>query len=143
MKKRIESQNFFVSLVTLLLLAFEANQLTVNVTAEQVVSVFASQDAGAIISLIFLNFLNPVMKILSKTQEWSWGFIKSANFWTQVVTVILAGVAIFGLQFPEGAAPELVEAYYSKQFSIISVAIVVNLINPIYHFIKGKKDVTE
>jgi nitrous oxidase accessory protein NosD len=143
MKKRIESQNFFVSLVTLLLLAFEANQLTVNVSAEQVVSVFASQDAGAIISLIFLNFLNPVMKILSKAQEWSWEFLKSANFWTQVVTVALAGVAIFGLQFPEGAAPELVEAYYSKQFSIISVAIVVNLINPIYHFLKKKPDATE
>jgi nitrous oxidase accessory protein NosD len=143
MKKRIESQNFFVSLVTLLLLAFEANQLTVNVSAEQVVSVFASQDAGAIISLIFLNFLNPVMKILSKAQEWSWEFLKSANFWTQVVTVALAGVAIFGLQFPEGAAPELVEAYYSKQFSIISVAIVVNLINPIYHFIKNKQDATQ
>jgi len=143
MKKRIESQNFFVSLVTLLLLAFEANQLTVNVSAEQVVSVFASQDAGAIISLIFLNFLNPVMKILSKAQEWSWEFLKSANFWTQVVTVALAGVAIFGLQFPEGAAPELVEAYYSKQFSIISVAIVVNLINPIYHFFKNKQDATQ
>jgi len=143
MKKSIQSQNFFVSLVTLILLAFEANALSVNVGAEQIVSVLASKDAGAIISLFVLNFINPIMKLLNKTQEWDWGFIKSPNFWTQALTVVLAAVAIFGLQFPGDAAPELVSAYYSQQFSIISVAVVINIINPIYHFLKSKQNDTE
>jgi hypothetical protein len=143
MKKSIQSQNFFVSLVTLILLAFEANALSVNVGAEQIVSVLASKDAGAIISLFVLNFINPIMKLLSKTQEWDWGFLKSPNFWTQALTVVLAAVAIFGLQLPEDAAPELVSAYYSQQFSIISVAVVINIINPIYHFLKSKQNDTE
>jgi len=143
MKKSIQSQNFFVSLVTLILLAFEANALSVNVGAEQIVSVLASKDAGAIISLFVLNFINPIMKLLSKTQEWDWGFLKSPNFWTQSLTVLLAAVAIFGLQLPEDAAPELVSAYYSQQFSIISVAVVINIINPIYHFLKSKQNDTE
>lgn len=143
MKKSIQSQNFFVSLVTLILLAFEANALSVNVGAEQIVSVLASKDAGAIISLFVLNFINPIMKLLNKTQEWDWGFLKSANFWTQALTVVLAAVAIFGLQLPEDAAPELVSAYYTQQFSIISVAVVINIINPIYHFLKSKQDATE
>jgi len=143
MKKSIQSQNFFVSLVTLILLAFEANALSVNVGAEQIVSVLASKDAGAIISLFVLNFINPIMKLLSKTQEWDWGFLKSPNFWTQSLTVVLAAVAIFGLQLPEDAAPELVSAYYSQQFSIISVAVVINIINPIYHFLKSKQNDTE
>jgi hypothetical protein len=143
MKKSIQSQNFFVSLVTLILLAFEANALSVNVGAEQIVSVLASKDAGAIISLFVLNFINPIMKLLNKTQEWDWGFLKSPNFWTQSLTVVLAAVAIFGLQLPEDAAPELVSAYYSQQFSIISVAVVINIINPIYHFLKSKQNDTE
>ena len=143
MKKSIQSQNFFVSLVTLILLAFEANALSVNVGAEQIVSVLGSKDAGAIISLFVLNFINPIMKLLNKTQEWDWGFLKSPNFWTQALTVVLAAVAIFGLQLPEDAAPELVSAYYSQQFSLISVAVVINIINPIYHFLKSKQNDTE
>jgi hypothetical protein len=143
MKKSIESRNFFVSLITLMLLAFEANSLSINLGADQVVSVLESRDAGAIISLLFINFLNPIMKLVSKAQEWSWDFLKSANFWTQLVTVGLAGTAILGLEYPADAAPELVQAYYTNQFSIISVAVVINLINPIYHFIKTKKDAAE
>jgi hypothetical protein len=90
-----------------------------------------------------LNFANPILKLISKASEWSWDFTKSANFWTQVATVVLAGIAIFGLEFPEGAGPELVQAYYTNQFSIISVAIVINLVNPIYHFLKKKPDAAE
>jgi hypothetical protein len=143
MKDSLKSQNFFVSLVTLVLLAFEANNLTLNVSAEQVVDTFLTRDAGAILSLVVLNFANPILKLISKASEWSWDFTKSANFWTQVATVVLAGIAIFGLEFPADAAPELVQSYYTNQFSIISVAIVINLVNPIYHFLKKKPDAAE
>jgi hypothetical protein len=142
MKNSLKSQNFFVSLVTLLLLAFEANNLTVNINPEQVVDTLLSRDAGAIISLVVLNFANPILKLISNASSWSWGFTRSPNFWTQVVTVALAATALIGLEFPADAAPELVSAYYTNQFSIISVAVVINLINPIYHFLKGKKDVS-
>jgi hypothetical protein len=143
MKDSLKSQNFFVSLVTLVLLAFEANNLTLNVSADQIVDTFLTRDAGAILSLVVLNFANPILKLISRTAEWDWGFTRSANFWTQVATVVLAGIAIFGLEFPEGAGPELVQAYYTNQFSIISVAIVINLVNPIYHFLKKKENAAE
>ena len=143
MKDSLKSQNFFVSLVPLVLLAFEANSLTLNVSADQVVDTLLSRDAGAILSLVVLNFANPILKLISRTSEWDCGFTRSANFWTQVATVVLAGIAIFGLEFPADAAPELVSAYYTNQFSVISVAIVINLVNPIYHFLKKKNNAAE
>lgn len=140
MKNSLKSQNFFVSLVTLLLLAFEANNLSVNISAQTVVDTLLTRDAGAILSLLVLNFANPILKLISNASAWSWKFTRSPNFWTQIITVALAATALLGLEFPADAAPELVSAYYTNQFSIISVALVINLINPIYHFIKNKRD---
>jgi uncharacterized membrane protein len=138
-KSVLQSKNFLVSVITLVLLAFEANSLQVNLKPEQVADVLLNRDVGAIVALIVMNFLNPIMKLATKAAKWDWGFLKSPNFWTQVLTVVLVLVAAYGIEFPENAAPALVTAYYSKQFSIIAMALVVNLINPLYHFFAKKK----
>lgn len=138
-KSPLQSKNFLVSVITLVLLAFEANSLQVNVKPEQVADVLLNRDLGAIIALIVMNFLNPIMKLATKAAKWDWGFVKSPNFWTQGLTVVLVLIATFGIQFPDNAAPELITAYYSKQFSVIAMALLINVINPVYHFIKNRQ----
>lgn len=128
------SQNFFVSLISVMLLAFELNNLSLNVTADQVVDTVSSGDVGRIAALFLVNFLNPILKLVQKTAEWSWNFLKSPNFWTQIVTVILVALTGLGIAFPDGAAGNLVEGIFSGEFEVIAIAAVVNVLNPLYHF---------
>ena len=138
-KSVLQSKNFLVSIITLVLLAFEANSLQVNVKPEQVADVLLNRDLGAIIALVVMNFLNPIMKLATKAAKWDWGFVKSPNFWTQGLTVVLVLIASFGIDFPKNAAPALVTAYYSKQFTVIAMALLINVVNPIYHFVKDRQ----
>jgi len=138
-KSPLQSKNFLVSIITLVLLAFEANSLPINVKPEQIADVLLNRDLGAIIALIMMNFLNPIMKLATKAAKWDWGFVKSPNFWTQGLTVILVLISTFGIDFPNNAAPALITAYYSKQFTVIAMALLINVVNPIYHFVKGRQ----
>lgn len=137
----LESRNFFVSLVSIVLLALEANNLSLGTDAGTIIDTVASADVGRIVSLVLVNFLNPIMKIVTKTASWSWDFLKSPNFWTQVATVVLVGLSLLGILFPEGAAANIVQAIFGKEFLAIAVALVINLINPLYHFIFDRKKV--
>lgn len=128
------SQNFFVSLISLLLLTFELNGLSTGADPENIFDAITSGDAGRILSILLINFLNPILKLVQKQETWSWDFLKSVNFWTQAVTTILAAITIAGVAFPEGAAANLVEAIFGGTFQTIAVAVVVNILNPLYHF---------
>ena len=130
----LDSRNFFVSLVSVILLAFEANNLAIDADPGSIVDVVTGGDIGRIVSIFFLNFFNPIMKLINKTASWSWAFLKSPNFWTQIVTALLIGISGFGLIFPESAAADLVNAIFGGEFQSIALAIVLNVLNPLYHF---------
>lgn len=130
----MESRNFFVSLITLLFLALGYNGLDPGIDADTLLDAILSGELGPIVSIILVNFLNPIMKIIRGEVEWSWSFLKSKNFWTQTITAILMLLTGFGIVFPDGAAAQLVDAIFGGSFDAISVAIVLNIINPLYHF---------
>jgi hypothetical protein len=132
------SKNFFVSLTTLILLVLEANGLGIDATGGEIVDAISSQDIGAIISVVVLNLLNPITKLLQQGVNWSWAFLKSMNFWTQAVTTVLVGVTLAGITFPESAANSIVEAVFSNEFNAIGTTIVINILNPLYHFFFDK-----
>lgn len=135
----LNSRNFFVSLVSLVLLAFSANDLGITTTAGQLVETVASKNTGAIIALFFMNFLNPVLKLVGQGFKWSWDFVRSPNFWTQVLTTVLSAVSLVGIAFPAEAPTELVEAVQSKDFLTIYSAIGVNILNSLWHFFQKPK----
>lgn len=130
----LNSRNFFVSLISVVLLAFELNNLSLGADAGQIVDTVGSGDVGRIAALFLVNFLNPILKLIQKTAEWSWNFLRSPNFWTQLVTVILVALTGLGITFPDGAAGNLVESIFSGEFQVIAIAAVVNVLNPLYHF---------
>ena len=139
----MDSRNFLVTLISLILLTLEFNNLGTGIDAETIWEAFASGELGRILSIVLVNFLNPIMKIIRGEASWSFGFLKSKNFWTQALTGIFVLLAGLGIAFPDGAAASLVEAIFGGSFEAISIAIVINVINPLYHFFfdrdKGEK----
>lgn len=137
------SQNFFVSLISVFLFALDINNLGINVSAEQILEAIQSGESNAII-LIIVNLVNPILKLINRTAEWSWDFLKSQNFITQALTVLLLGATYFiGIQFPEGAATEVVGAFGTGAITAILAAVVINIVNPIIHFFDMDKPVDD
>jgi uncharacterized membrane protein len=137
-KQTLDSRNFFVSLVSLILLAFTSNGLEVGVNSDQIVNIIGSNDMGAIVALLAVNFFNPVLRLLSKGFKFEWTFLKSPNFLTQVFTVLLALIALLGVVFPPDAANQVSEAFSTHEFAPIAMALVINVANPIWHFFFDK-----
>ena len=137
----LDSKNFFVSLITLILLPFTLNGLELPADASQVSGVvydaLISGNIGTIIAVVLPNLVNPLMKwIQNGISGWSWGFIKSTNFWTQALTVLIIVLTGIGFVFPDGAAGNLIDAVFSGEFGAIASAFVINVVNVVYHFIK-------
>ncbi len=130
-----DSRNFYVSLVSIVLFIFDFNQLGLNLTPEAIVDAILSGDSNALL-LMLVNFINPILKIINNTAEWSWSFLRSWNFWIQVGTgVLFAATLYIGIEFPDNAVTEISEALQSGVIGTITLAFVVNILNPILHFI--------
>lgn len=134
----LNSRNFFVSLISIILLAIELNGFPVSTDAGQIFDAVDAGQVSSIISIFFVNFLNPILKLASKAKKWTWDFLKSPNFITQALTVFLIGLTGFGIAFPEGAAANIVDAIFQGGFQTIVVALVINILNPLYHFFFDK-----
>lgn len=134
----LNSRNFLVSIVSLILLAFAANNLGITADADTIVETLQGGNRGAIFGLIVLNLLNPIMKIVSKGFKWSWDFVKSKNFWTQLLTVVLSAASLSGISFPVDAPTELIDGIETKEFQTIAISIVINILNPVWHFFFDK-----
>lgn len=132
-KATLDSRNFFVSLVSIIMLMMAAQGAAIDVPAEQVVDIFLRADVVGMFSVIVPNVINPILKITKA--GFSWAFLKSANFWTQAGTFILLALAGAGIVFPDGAAAAIVAAIFGGNVGTIITALVVNLLNPLYHFI--------
>lgn len=64
-------------------------------------------------------------------------FWNSPNFWTQVATLLLSIFAIGGANFDAaGVSEKLVDAIWSGSVWAIGGIVVINLVNPIYHWAK-------
>lgn len=136
----LNSKNFFVSLISIILMAIELNGFNVNTDAGQIYDAIDAGQISTIISIFFVNFLNPILKLASKAASWTWDFLKSPNFITQVVTVLLIGLTGFGIAFPDGAAAAVVDSIFQGGFQTIVVALVINILNPLYHFFFDRPD---
>lgn len=64
-------------------------------------------------------------------------FLNSTNFWTQVITLILSIFALGGANLdPVGVSDKLVHAIWDGSLWSIGSIVILNLVNPIYHWIR-------
>lgn len=135
----LDSRNFFVSLLSIIFLAFAANGADVSPEAPgEIYDAIDSGNLTAILLTIITNALNPILKIV-RQKTWSWSFLRSVNFWTQLGTVILIGLSAFGILFPDGASAAIVEAIFGGNIGTIITALGINIINPLWHWFFDRK----
>lgn len=94
------SQNFLITALSLLLLALQSNNIETGYTAEGIVDLFKDANLTSIVVLLIVNFLNPIIKLVNSIikKEWSWAFLRSQNFQTQILSV---GTILFSLFLDE------------------------------------------
>lgn len=139
-KKSLNSRNFFISILNVIFGAFAINGIDFNIPAEDVVNVFTSKDLTAILMMIAVNFIGPLFKLIQKEVVFTFDFLKSKNFWMQSSTFIVALLASLGIMIPEGGISSTIDAIFGGEFNLIVMALVANVLLPVYYFIWGNKD---
>jgi len=135
----LDSRNFFVSIISLVLITIA--QVSGGVVPEgaagQILDAISQKDIILFFTIALPNLINPIMKIV-RDKLWTWKVFKSTNFLTQSLTVVLMGLAGFGIMWPDGAAANIVNAIAGGTGTVIITALVINIINPLYHFFFDK-----
>ena len=123
----LSSQNAFVNLLSILLLAFSTNDIVIEQTPEELINMFQGKTGVQIVMILFLNFFTPLSKLVQKLikSEFSLEFIKSRNFQTQLLSLITI----------------IVGAFLSEPLTAVVVALVLQVWNLISHLIKSPKTV--
>lgn len=138
-RETLGSKNFLVSLISIFVLALNSNGAGIpDGASEYLADAIVSADLNAILSVIFVNFANPLFKII-KSKKFDGGFLKSVNFWVQSLTVGLMVAVGYGFSFPESAASEIVNAIFGGNVGAIITALVINIGNPLWHFFQKAK----
>lgn len=118
----LSSTNAFVTYVSIALLMASFNGVSFENTAPEIIEMFRDKNFSQILSLVLLNFLNPLTKLVKKItdKQWSWDFWKSQNFLTQVSTVVLL----------------VVSNYFGEETAGLIVSLAIQLYNFVVHLLK-------
>ena len=126
MKKKLSevlsSTNAFVTYTSILLLMASFNGVDFGFTADEIVAMFQDKNVTQIFSVILLNFLNPISKLVKKINdgEWSWDFWKSQNFITQAMTVVTL----------------IISAYLGEELAGVVTSLAIQIYNFVNHLVK-------
>lgn len=84
------SKNFWVQLIATLLLGFEANNILIDKTPEEIIDLFSGENNGKIVIAVILFFLPVVSSVAEKirAKEWTWDWVNSSNFRTSALAVV-------------------------------------------------------
>ena len=66
-------------------------------------------------------------------------FWQSYNFWTGIITAIVAVFFSYGIEVPEDTVQNVKDAVFQKNLAAIIIAL-GNLINILYHIFRVKKE---
>ena len=123
-----DSKNFYVTIIGMVLLALEGNNILVSQSADEIYNIFESNEGFELISILTVFFANPLFKLVSKiiAKEFSFDFFFSSNFQTQIVTFLTVLVTAF--------------IGNDELLAGIAVSLIINVVNLVSHLIKNKKD---
>lgn len=122
----LDSRNFFVTFISIILLAASGQDVIFDQTPEEIYNLFQGQEILGILSIVVLNFLNPVTKLVTKIikKQWSWDFVKSMNFQTQATSFVALILA----------------SWLGEELGGIVLALAVNVVNLIVHLAQKKPE---
>lgn len=102
MKKPINSTNLWVTIISILSAGIAAGSgINIPLEPAAILAALATKQGVALIMFFVVNFSNPVLKLVKKIKDgkWSWDFLLSTNFQTQVGSLF---TLILSMWFDEG-----------------------------------------
>lgn len=144
-KTRLQSQNFLTNVVTLLFIALGAMGVETNLDPDATAVGILSKDVEFLVTILVPGLITIIFKVSQNIQagtfDWKKLF-KSPNFITQGITVLAAMLGTIGIMLPETAPIELTNAIFGGSIAALVSAIVLNVINPVWHWLQDrlKKD---
>jgi len=120
----LDSRNFFVTIISMVLIALQFNAIETGYTADGIYDLFKDSTLTSALVYVVVNFLNPIIKLVNKfiTKSFDWTFVKSQNFITQ----ILSAVTILLSLFLDDVATGLVSTLILNAWNLVSHIIQKN-----------------
>jgi len=140
-KKRVDSINWYTSILSLVFAAFAAWNIEVDLNAADVVREVLAKNWNYIITFLAPSVITISMKLYDKYKSKLLklkDLIKSPNFITQALSVIALLTTLIGLVFGPDMPQAVSDAIASGSFIAIITALVAHVLNPMWHFIKDK-----
>ena len=130
-----ESRNFGVTLLSIVFLAFSYNGIEINPdqAAQTLWDALAGGDLALLFPVLLTNVINPILSFVKN--GFSFGFIKTLNFWTQAATFVILLLTGYGFVFPQGAAADVVNTIFGGNLTAIIVALLINVVNPVWQWL--------
>lgn len=124
MKNVLNSSNFWVTVISIIFGLLYSNGIVLNITPEELVTKLLGSNTLELVLFIGMNLINPVVKIVNKikNKEWTWKWVYSDNFRTQVGSVIAI----------------VVSGYFGDVVAGLVIAVIMNIWNLIAHLLINK-----
>jgi len=92
----LQSKNFWVTIISIVFGFLYTNGIDIGLTPDEFATKILGSNTFELAIFIAVNLFNPILKTINKIKAglWSWEFVYSANFQTQVgsvVTIIVTG----------------------------------------------------
>lgn len=92
----LQSKNFWVTIISIVFGFLYTNGIEIGLTPDEFSTKILGSNTFELAIFIAVNLFNPILKTINKIKSglWSWEFVYSANFQTQVgsvVTIIVTG----------------------------------------------------
>ena len=140
MTNPFKSKNFWANIINIVVVfLIGAGVVIPDNSANDAVSAFVSMNPFIIGALLLSNFILPIIKtVRNKTGDWR-ASLFSTNFWGQVITLVLWILSIYVPDIPADTATQLVDSFFSRNYTEMLGILFVNIILPVIHlFLKPK-----
>lgn len=141
MKRRIDSVNWYTTLVTLALSIIGALNIDVTIDGTEAVNQVLAKNWEYIVSILVPSVITMSTKLWDKIKNKTLVFkdiFKSPNFITQALSTIALLATLINITFDSAMPQALSDAIFSGSIITILTALVAHVLNPIWHFIKDK-----
>lgn len=138
-KTRLESQNFLTNVVILVFIALGVNGIETNLDPVLTVQELLAKNMEFVIQIFVPALITIGAKVWKNVQAGTFSFkamIKSPNFIAQAIVVLAGILGGIGIMLPETASDELTTAIFGGSVIAIIGAVIANILNPLWHFLK-------
>jgi len=142
MKKRIDSQNFLASIITVIIAIAGFNNITLDLDPSETAMNILTQNWQYLIQIAGPTLITFSLKVIKAIQDKTFtfkGLLKSPNAVTALITLVAVLITGFGIILDPVAPQAVTDALFSGSVVSIITALIAYIANPLYHFFFDKK----